>query len=46
MRDYEPAPLSINAVHSAGRKLTTKVRVFIDFLAEIFTEEPSLNQSA
>ena len=42
LRDYEPAPLPISAVHPAGRRLATKVRVFIDFLAEIFAAEPSL----
>jgi DNA-binding transcriptional LysR family regulator len=40
--DYEPAPLSISAVHPAGRRLATKVRVFIDFLIKILAEEPSL----
>lgn len=42
LRDYEPAPLAISAVHPAGRRLSTKVRVFIDFLAETFAQEPSL----
>jgi LysR family transcriptional regulator, regulator for bpeEF and oprC len=42
LRDYEPAPLSISAVHPAGRRLATKIRVFVDFLAEIFAEEPGL----
>ena len=42
LRDYEPVPLSINAVHPAGRRLSTKVRVFVDFLAEAFAQEPSL----
>ena len=42
LRDYEPTPLSISAVHPAGRRLPTKVRVFIDFLAKILAEEPSL----
>jgi DNA-binding transcriptional LysR family regulator len=42
LRNYEPAPLSISAAHPAGRRLATKVRVFIDFLAEIFAKEPSL----
>jgi LysR family transcriptional regulator for bpeEF and oprC len=42
LRDYEPSPLSINAVHPAGRRLSTKVRAFIDFLADIFVQEPSL----
>jgi len=42
LRDYEPAPLSISAVHPGGRRLATKVRVFIDFLAETFARDPSL----
>jgi LysR family transcriptional regulator, regulator for bpeEF and oprC len=42
LRNYEPGPLSISAVHPAGRRLTTKVRVLIEFLAEIFAQEPSL----
>jgi DNA-binding transcriptional LysR family regulator len=40
--DYEPTPLPISAVHPAGRRLATKVRVFIDFLAEILAAEPRL----
>lgn len=39
--DFEPAKLSITAVRPGGRFLASKVRVFIDFLAETF-EEPSL----
>ena len=39
--DYEPAKLSISAVRPGGKFLASKVRVFIDFLAEIFAEEPS-----
>ncbi|MEA2739699.1 MAG: hypothetical protein QOH05_3006 [Acetobacteraceae bacterium] len=46
LRDYEPSPLSINAVHPAGRRLATKVRVFIDYLAEVFAQEPSLSMRA
>jgi LysR family transcriptional regulator, regulator for bpeEF and oprC len=42
LSDYEPAPLPISAVHPAGRRLATKVRVFIDFLVEVFAAEPSL----
>jgi hypothetical protein len=30
------------AVHPSGRRLATKVRVFIAFLARILAEEPSL----
>lgn len=36
LRDHEPAPLPINAVHAADRRLPAKVRVFIDFLAAVF----------
>ena len=39
---FEPAMLSISAVRPGGRFLASKVKVFIDFLAEIFAEEPSL----
>jgi LysR family transcriptional regulator for bpeEF and oprC len=42
LRDYEPEPLSISAVRPASRRLPTKLRVFIDFMAEIFAEEPTL----
>lgn len=42
LRPYERDPLVISAVHAGGRRLPTKVRVFIDFLAEIFASEPSL----
>jgi DNA-binding transcriptional LysR family regulator len=42
LRAYEPTPLSISAVHPSGRRLATKVRVFIEFLTRIFAEEPSL----
>jgi LysR family transcriptional regulator, regulator for bpeEF and oprC len=42
LRKYERDPLSVSAVHPGGRRLATKVRVFIDFLAEVFAAEPSL----
>ena len=42
LTDFEPAPLAINAVRPGGRFLASKVRVFIDFLAEVFAKEPSL----
>lgn len=42
LRKYERDPLPICAVHAGGLRLATKVRVFIDFLAEIFAEEPTL----
>jgi DNA-binding transcriptional LysR family regulator len=42
LTDFEPAPLAISAVRPSGRFLASKVRVFIDFLAGTFAEEPSL----
>ena len=42
LRKYERDPLAISAVHPGGRRLATKVRVFIDFLVEVFAAEPSL----
>lgn len=42
LREYEPEPLSISAVRPAGRRLPTKVRVFIEFLLEIFAEGPRM----
>jgi DNA-binding transcriptional LysR family regulator len=38
LRDYAPAALPISALHPGGRRLATKVRVLIDFLAEILGE--------
>ena len=43
LRAYEPDPLQISAVHAAGRRLPTKVRVFIDFLASLFAEDAKLS---
>jgi LysR family transcriptional regulator for bpeEF and oprC len=42
LRDYEPADLPISVVHPGGRRLASKVRVFIDFLVEIFADETAL----
>ncbi|WP_031362827.1 LysR family transcriptional regulator [Caballeronia sordidicola] len=42
LADYAPGPLAISAVHPAGRRLPTKVRVFIDFLVEILASNPAL----
>jgi DNA-binding transcriptional LysR family regulator len=43
LRNYQAAPLAISAVHPAGRRLPTKVRVFIDFLEKIFAEDRKSN---
>jgi len=39
LADYEPEPLAISAVHPAGRRIPTKVRVFSDFLADAFSRD-------
>ncbi len=43
LRKYERDALPISAVLPGGRRLATKVRVFVDFLAEVFAAEPSLS---
>ena len=42
LKDYSRPKLAISAVRPNGRFLASKVRVFIDYLAEILAEEPSL----
>jgi LysR family transcriptional regulator for bpeEF and oprC len=42
LREHEPAKLPISAVHPAGRRLATKLRVFIEFLAATLAETPGL----
>ena len=43
LRDHEPGAFTISAVRPAGRRLATKVRVFIDFFADAFAQEPELS---
>ncbi len=35
---YEPEPLAISTIHPGGRRLPAKVKVFIDFLADILSQ--------
>jgi DNA-binding transcriptional LysR family regulator len=42
LHNYEPRAMPISAVHPGGRRLPTKVRVLIDFLADTFASDPSL----
>ncbi len=39
---HAPPPFPINAVTAAGRRMPSRVRQFIDFLAAICAEEPEL----
>ncbi len=41
LRDYEPVVLAVSAVHPAGRRLPTKVRVLIEFLADALAHDPN-----
>lgn len=38
---YQPDPLPISTVHPAGRRLPTKVRVFMEFLVDALGREPA-----
>ncbi|MFT5443896.1 MAG: DNA-binding transcriptional LysR family regulator [Myxococcota bacterium] len=38
---YEVAPVTLNAIYPASRSLSSRVRVFVDFLAESFGSPPS-----
>jgi LysR family transcriptional regulator for bpeEF and oprC len=42
LKDYVPDRNTINAVRPAGRRLPSKVKVFIEFLARILAENPYL----
>jgi DNA-binding transcriptional LysR family regulator len=42
LREYEPDDMPISVVRPGGRRMASKVRVLIDFLVEIFAEEPGL----
>ncbi|WP_372088724.1 LysR family transcriptional regulator [Tistrella mobilis] len=42
LRQHAPPPFPINAVTAAGRRMPSRVRHFIDFLAAICAEEPEL----
>ena len=42
LTDFAPAPFPIHAVWSGSRRLPGKTRVFIEFLAELFAENPLL----
>jgi LysR family transcriptional regulator, regulator for bpeEF and oprC len=42
LNDYAPNPYPIQAVHPGGRIVPAKVKVFVDFLADVFAQEPSL----
>jgi DNA-binding transcriptional LysR family regulator len=44
LKQYQPAPYPIYAVYPSRRHLSAKVRTFVDFLAEYFSDNSQLNQ--
>ena len=38
LKNYQPAPYNIYAVYPTRRHLSAKVRTFVDFLADYFSE--------
>jgi len=40
LEDWQPAPLPVHALYPANRHLSTKVRVFVDWAAELFSRSP------
>ena len=44
LKDFEPDPVSIHAVYPHTRHLASKVRVFVDFMAQRFAGEPEWHQ--
>lgn len=44
LEKHAPPPFPINAVTAAGRRMSSRVRQFIDFLAAICAEEPELRR--
>ncbi|KAB1073276.1 LysR family transcriptional regulator [Methylobacterium planeticum] len=42
LRDHAPEPFPIHAVTAQGRRVPSRVRLYVDFLARIFAAEPEL----
>jgi len=40
LQDWQPAPLPVHVLYPANRHLSTKVRVFVDWAAELFSRSP------
>lgn len=40
LEDWQPAPLPVHVLYPANRHLSAKVRVFIDWAAELFAQSP------
>jgi DNA-binding transcriptional LysR family regulator len=42
LRDWQPPPLPVNVLYPANRHLSTKVRVFVDWIAGVFSRNECL----
>jgi LysR family transcriptional regulator for bpeEF and oprC len=40
LADWQPAALPVHVLYPANRHLSTKVRVFVDWAAELFALDP------
>jgi DNA-binding transcriptional LysR family regulator len=40
LQDWQPPPMPVHVLYPANRHLSTKVRVFIDWAAELFSRSP------
>jgi LysR family transcriptional regulator, regulator for bpeEF and oprC len=40
LEDWQPEPMPVHVLYPANRHLSTKVRVFIDWIAEVFAQSP------
>jgi LysR family transcriptional regulator, regulator for bpeEF and oprC len=40
LEDWQPAPMPVHVLYPANRHLSTKVRVFVDWIAELFAQNP------
>jgi DNA-binding transcriptional LysR family regulator len=42
LQDWQPPPLPVNVLYPANRHLSTKVRVFVDWIAGVFSRNECL----
>lgn len=45
LQDWQPAPLPVHVLYPANRHLSTKVRVFVDWVADLFAQNECLRLS-
>jgi LysR family transcriptional regulator, regulator for bpeEF and oprC len=38
--EWQPEPMPVHVLYPANRHLSTKVRVFIDWIADVFSQSP------